>query len=65
LGLLALGFLFSRLPVCSRFAIANLHRGLHAGGEGMSILMITDESASWEVPRRFYVGRAAFRCERG
>jgi hypothetical protein len=54
LGFSAFGFLFSRLPLCSRFAIGRSPRGSVSALTAVSIFMFTDNGYFWEGRRTFF-----------
>jgi hypothetical protein len=54
LGFSAFGFLFSRLPLCSRFAMAGLLGGRVSAVTPVSIFIFTDNGYSWEGGRTFF-----------
>ena len=54
MGFSAFGFLFSRLPLCSRFAMAGLLGGRVSAVTAVSIFMFTDNGYSWEGGRTFF-----------
>jgi hypothetical protein len=54
LGFSAFGFLFSRLPLCSRFAIGRSPRGSVSAVTAASIFVFTDNGYFWKGRRTFF-----------